>query len=45
MTSQVAAKYFLEMLKYIQKNSFNFDLVVHVVTLINYLSDTAYVAA
>ena len=38
MTSFGATKYFLEMLKSVIKLSSNFDLAVHVVTIINYLS-------
>jgi len=43
MTLFDTTKYFLEMLKSFHKNSSNSVLEVHVVTLINYLSDTAAV--
>jgi len=41
MTSFGATKYFLDMPKSVRKIFSNFDLAVHVVTLINYLSDIA----
>ena len=43
LTSFGATKYFLDMLISVHKTSLNYDLAVHVVKIINYLSNTATV--